>query len=127
MIEITLPGRPIPWARARKGKRGFFTPLKQAAHRKAMALIIKAKRLEPLTGPVAIDVTFDYGTNETRILVYPAHGACPLDNAPRYNGRWKATRADLDNLVKQINEGLQDSGLLADDAQVAVLWARKVQ
>jgi Holliday junction resolvase RusA-like endonuclease len=88
-----------------------------------MALLIKgamvAKRHKQFKGPVLLDVIFDYAANETRIEV------CSIEGDPEQN--WKSTRADLDNLVKQINEGLQDSGLLADDAQVAVLWARKVQ
>ena len=86
-----------------------------------MALLIKAAMAEQgvkqITGPVSLHVGFDYAKNETRIEVVPL----------RPDPKWKDTRADLDNLVKQINEGLQDSGLLADDAQVAVLWARKVQ
>jgi hypothetical protein len=40
-LEITLPGRPVPWARARRSKwGGFFTPERQKDHRETLAQLI---------------------------------------------------------------------------------------
>lgn len=121
MIQLTIPGRPVPWARARKRKGGgYFTPPKQAAHRETLATLIqiemRALGIERFVGPVALHAVFDYGVNETRIKIHP-HSAPLL----------KPTRCDLDNLIKQIAEGCEDSGLLHDDAQVAVIVAKKVK
>jgi Holliday junction resolvase RusA-like endonuclease len=123
LISLTLPGRPVPWARARKSKRGgFFTPPKQAGHRDALAMILrmeaKAQGIEKFDGPVLLDLVFDYAQKETRIEI---HDLGSVD------GIYRITRPDIDNLLKQIMEAIEDSGLLADDAQVAVVRTRKVQ
>ena len=64
---------------------------------------------------------FDFGANETRFAVKP------IKYGNFYGKECRDSRPDLDNLVKQIMEALQDSGLVEDDAQVAVIKVRKVK
>jgi Holliday junction resolvase RusA-like endonuclease len=121
LLELTLPGRPVPWARARKSKwGGFFTPLRQAAHRETLANLIALKMreqgIEQFTGPVGLYAEFDYAKPETRIQVFELHP----------HG-YKATRCDLDNLIKELAEACQDSGLVKDDAQIALVEAKKLK
>lgn len=120
-LEVKLPGRPVPWARARKRKgTGYFTPVKQAAHRESLATLIqiemRALGIEQFTGPVALHVTFDYGKKETRLIVYPLE-----------DDRFHCKLPDIDNLEKQILDALQDSKLVRNDSQIAIVRARKVK
>jgi Holliday junction resolvase RusA-like endonuclease len=119
LLEIVLPGRPVPWARARKSKwGGFFTPRRQQVHRDSLASVIALKMkevgIDQLEGPVGLIAEFDYRTPETRIQIFEL-----------YRHGYKDSRADLDNLIKQIAECSQDAGLLKDDAQIAWLEASK--
>lgn len=136
MIDITFPGRPVPWARAmaRKDKRpirtkdgklksgAFFTHTRQEKHREALAWLIKKEMQEQgikqWSGPVALECNFDYRRNCTHIKVWPIREGAT---------KFKDTRADVDNLVKEIAESIEDSGLVKDDAQIAILWARKTK
>lgn len=120
-LELTLPGRPVPWARARRSKWGkFFTPLRQAAHRETLANLIalkmREKKLKQFKGPVGLYAEFDYARPETRIMFFEMNEHC-----------YKASRADLDNLIKELAEAAQDSGLVKDDAQIAHLEAKKLK
>jgi len=68
-------------------------------------------------GAVSVKLRFDYKTEQTHIEIYDAG----------YRPDLKTTRADLDNLAKIVLEALQKSGIVKDDAQVAVLECEKVQ
>lgn len=74
-----------------------------------------------LIGPVFLEVHFymprprsHYGTGRNAALV--------RDSAPEYPG----SRPDLDKLVRAVDDALTTSGLWIDDAQVVVLYARKL-
>jgi Holliday junction resolvase RusA-like endonuclease len=122
MIHVTIKGRPVPWARAKRGKNGkSYTPAKQKAHREMVAWEIRAaaaktKKLKP---PIEVIIKFNYKANSTYIQ---ARGA---DDGWGEDGRTK--RPDIDNLAKQILEALELSGIIGDDAEVAFLSARKVE
>jgi Holliday junction resolvase RusA-like endonuclease len=121
MFELTLPGRPVPWARARQSKwGGFFTPLRQAAHRETLANIIslkmREKRLKQFKGSVGLYVEFDYATPETRLTFFEIN-----------ENEYRTGRPDVDNLIKQILESAQDAGLVKDDAQIALVDAQKLK
>lgn len=113
VVELAYPGRPQPWHRARKGDK---TPraLRAMEHRAnlALAIGIAAKGLS-FDGPVGVEVDFDYQENETRIRI-----------TPKVDG--KTTRADVDNLSKQVLEALELAGVVLDDAQVSELHALKI-
>lgn len=114
MIECVLDGRPIPWARvSHKNGRAFNDP-RQIRHRRdlAYALLAAANR-QRFRGPVGVELDFDYDRNETRIRVFEIE-----------DGRTDVP--DIDNLSKQVLEALQDSKIIANDSQVAILVARKV-
>lgn len=76
--------------------------------------------LEPITGPVVIDLIFrlrrpksHYRTGRNAHLVRAS--------APRH----PAVKPDLDKLVRSTLDGLVDAGVIADDALVTVLAATK--
>ena len=120
MIEVVIPGRPVPWARAGSNHGRYFTPDKQRDHRQLLALLLRkaaqSQDIKQLTGPIDLGCVFDYGEGETRITV---------EQINESSEGYRIARPDLDNLVKQIFEALEDSRLLGDDAQVALLHAEK--
>lgn len=118
MIELVVEGRPVPWGRVRgSGWHTWSRPL-QKNHREDVALLLKSvAHGQKFTGPVKLVVDFDFGKDETRIYIEPL-----LDTS-----YYLPSRPDTDNLVKQICEAMQDSGIVEDDSQVAVLIARKIR
>lgn len=105
-IIITIPGRPVPWARAQGGKfTKHFTPPRQRAHMNAIKLIAKlAMRGHKIfTGPVELKLIFTY----------------------KGNRGWKPSVADLDNLTKLVADSCNKI-LWKDDAQVCILHAMKL-
>lgn len=118
MIELVFEGRPVPWARVKRDRRGrVYTPRGQRQHRLDLALMLKAvSNGERFTGPVSLSVEFDYGKDETRIRISEAKG-----------DGWKASRADVDNLQKQIFEAMEAAGIVDDDAQIVEVIARKLR
>ena len=121
MISLTFPGRPVPWARVKRGKAGnTYTPPKQAKHREDVALMLKVAArkagIRKFEGPVCLRVRFDYGRNETVIELYPGiRGEHAFEEI-----------VDTDNLAKQIMEAVELSGVVDNDAQVAYLEAEKI-
>lgn len=116
-ISFTLPGIAVPWARA--GRKGGFsyTPGKQ---RTAMAEVkLFAQRAMAGTGLLA-------GPVSVRLI---ATYAWPLSATKKRresaSGHWKATRPDLSNLVKLIEDALIGVAY-TDDGQIASLNAYKV-
>ena len=117
MIELVLEGRPVPWARARTRRGVHYTPPRQREHRNDLALmLIAAAKGKRFDGPVSLSVEFDYGKNETRIRIAEATGP-----------EWMTSRPDVDNCLKQISETIEDAGLVADDAQIVEVVARKIR
>ena len=120
ILVLTLPGRPVSWARARQGKGQFYTPPKQAGHKKLLAdtiaIEMRKKKIKPFDGPVELTVDFDYGNDETHIMFVE----------PKRSD-YKLSRPDLDNLIKQVLDAAQDSGVVADDAQIVLVKAVKLE
>ncbi len=119
MIYLTFPGRPVPWARVKRGRNGHaYTPPKQAEHRERLAWAIKeAAEGQELRGPVCVDAVFDYGKKETRLKIY---GRGEKDT------HYRDKIPDVDNLLKAVLDALQDSGVVENDKQVAYVRAEKV-
>ena len=120
MINFTFPGRPVPWARVKRGRNGHaYTPPKQKAHREELAWAIKeAAAGEELKGPVCVDVTFDYGHKHTNIKIY---------SRGEKDEYYRTKIPDVDNLLKQLLEAIEDSGVVGNDSQVASVRAEKVE
>ncbi|MCC6425131.1 MAG: RusA family crossover junction endodeoxyribonuclease [Phycisphaerales bacterium] len=112
-LTFTVPGTPVPWARARTSGRRFFTDDRTASAKRRVALAAQAAGAVPIEGPVTVVLMFDYDADETRIEVMPSEGG-------------KATRPDLDNLCKLVMDALNGVAWV-DDGQVAGLLACKVE
>lgn len=94
-VMFTVPGEPVPKSRARVTKRGTFTPTATREYEnRVKAISLMARR---------------------------AHVAVPLDatawNVVVHLYRYRRTKADADNMVKAIMDGMNGT-LYADDSQV---------
>jgi len=139
-LELIIPGRPVPWARAKvtksvPGRRvGFYTPKKQHEHRKSVTCEIKAEaaasEIGKFHGPVYLQVLFVYGKEPgtwlrlTEIDSMENYEWLPSDLGDEYH----AGRPDIDNLIKQLMEAIEDSGVLdGEDGQISMVMAAKVK
>lgn len=122
IFDLELEGRPVPWARVKRGRNGrSYTPAKQREHRDELALMLKSlSKGMKFEGGVSLSCEFDYGNNLTRIRVRDAHAT-----AEPYG--WFIKRPDIDNCLKLVLEALQDSGMVEDDSQVVEVVARKIR
>jgi len=113
-IVITIPGDPVPWARA--GARGAirFTPKKQSnwmtVIRDYAARVMDGRAL--LDGPVRMDCTFVY--------LVPTSWSKKKAAA----AQWKTTKPDKDNLEKIVKDSL-NGVVFRDDAQVCAGGSEK--
>jgi Holliday junction resolvase RusA-like endonuclease len=118
VITFTVPGDPVPFARAGGGRTVFrFTPAKQ---RNYMALVkdLGARAFGnhvPLQGPVEMTLT--------AIFLMPASWSIKRRMAPA--SKWKTSRPDADNLAKIVKDAL-NTIVWRDDAQVVRLVVEKV-
>ena len=99
-MRITLPYPPSVnhyWGVS--GKRRYIMP-RGVAFRETVALELCAAHVEPITGPVRLDIV--------------AH---PPDKR----------RRDLDNLLKALQDALEHGGAFEDDSQVADLRIRRAE
>lgn len=115
-IYFTVPGFAVPWARA--GRRGGFsyTPRKQADFMCAVKTIAAARMqgAAPMTGPVAMEIE----------AVYPWPKRTSAKARARTGANYKATRPDLSNLIKIVEDSL-NGVVYRDDGQIAASEARK--
>ena len=111
MISFTVPGQPVPKARARVTKRGHaFTPPKTKAYSDLVGALCKAAAWQtgPLNGPVALSVNF----------IVKAPIRLPKDRS------LPTTKPDIDNLIKAVMDGMNGIAW-HDDAQVVSISATK--
>lgn len=111
MISFTVPGQPVPKARARVTKGGHaFTPAKTKAYSDLVGVLcrVASSHTGPLDGPVALSVNFT--------LKAPAK--MPRDRS------LPTTKLDIDNLIKAIMDGMNGIAW-HDDAQVVSISATK--
>lgn len=111
-LTFTIPGTPVPWARSRQRGRAHFTDPKVRRAQQAIAAAARAAGAEVIEGPVSVWMTFDYDADETKVGV-------------RSEGTGKATRPDVDNLIKNVLDAL-NGVCWHDDGQVAGISAVKV-
>jgi len=102
LVMFTVPGAPVAKARPRRAQHGkWYTPRATEQHEEAVRAAGRAAwagvRLEPWTGPVALQLVF-WLPNRRRV--------------------------DLDNLTKTVTDALNGE-LYADDSQIWSLEARK--
>jgi Holliday junction resolvase RusA-like endonuclease len=93
MPRVVIQGKPVPKARARKGRNGWYTPT--SAHEEWVAMhFVKHRGLY----------------REGRVMV-----ACAF----YVNSR---SKADSDNLVKLVRDAMQKAGVFTNDVQVQRGW-----
>ena len=114
MIEFTIPGDPVPFARAGSSGKVRFTPKKQASFMNMVKIIAHQAMAgrAPLSGPVMLTVTTTY--------TYPQSWS----QRKKDGTAWKVSRPDLSNLIKIIEDSMNGI-VFDDDAQVVSLIARK--
>ena len=116
-ITFTLPGKPVPWARARRrGKTYFMAPVVRRYHTALQRAAMVAIRDQMATGPVVVTV-------EAVLPVPPSWSKQKREDALR--GLKRPTgRPDVDNYAKIVLDALNGIAW-KDDAQVCELTATK--
>ncbi len=121
MIELKFEQRPMPWSRPARGKNGkAYTLSKQRKYIEDLALMLKQAALgEQYGGAVHASLLFDYRKDKP----------CTIIRLEDYSFRpdLKTTRGDIDNLAKMVLEAIELSGIVKDDAQIAMLKAEKIK
>lgn len=105
---ILLEMPPTAKGRPRFGKHGAYTPKKtRDAERDARALIRSQFIMQPLLGPLKVDIDFVFDRPQK----------------PKHN-QWHIVRPDADNLVKLIKDA-GNNLLWKDDSQICQMTVRK--
>ena len=114
MIHMTLNLEPQPKQRPRFNRSNgrVYTSAKTSAFESSVRKIAQEHISEPIKGAVSLSLLF----------VHPRLKSEPKRQPLR---RYKATRPDLSNLIKSVEDGLQGVAFL-DDAAVVKLSAEKV-
>lgn len=113
MIEFTVPGDAVPWARTRVNRFGArFTPNEQRSYAGTLKQFCAAAMngREPLQGPVELSVLAVY---EWRKSLSSKKRGLPGAEA-------KTSRPDIDNIGKIVMDSL-NTVAWSDDSQVASL------
>jgi Holliday junction resolvase RusA-like endonuclease len=116
-LRFHIPGEPVAKARARSTSSGLhYTPAKTAAYEKLVAWHAKAAMgaSSPIPGPVAVFLQ----------AVYTVPASWRGKRSKDVVGQFKASRPDLDNIVKSVFDGM-NGVVWNDDAQVCELRAEK--
>ena len=119
LITFTVPGPPVPWARAaRKGSKHSFTPLKQKRYKEDVQWLARTamKGQDPFQGPIVCDIEFGM---PVPISYSPAKRQACLDGE-----LWPIYKPDIDNLAKIIKDALNEI-VYDDDSQVVGLRLKK--
>ena len=121
VLAFNVPGSPIAMGRPRLSKRGVYMPKRTRCYVQSVA--DAARTAATAAGIEAIDA--EYPLKLHAEFVFPRRVS---DFARRYAGgrRLKTTRPDVDNLIKAIADGIQSSGVIYDDGQIAEVSAVKL-
>jgi len=120
--EIRVNGIPAPQGSKNRGRYGGVYESSKAVGpwREAVRAETQRIMINPLTGPVRVDVAFilprpkgHYRTGRNAHLLRDAAPARPCGTP------------DLDKLVRAVLDGLTEGGAWKDDGQVADLYVRK--
>lgn len=124
VLDITVPGQPVPQPRPRLstwgGRARAYTPTTHPIHayRQAVELLAKAHGPGAVDGPFEVEIEAIYARP-------PSHWTKSglASGAPEYPGR---NLGDWDNVAKGILDAITDAGTVwLDDAQVVEARVRK--
>lgn len=119
MTTFTIPGKPFAKQRARAavigGRARMFTAKETVSFERQVGQIAALHFARPLEGAVQLTV---------RAVFQPAE-SWSRKKREAFLGSWHTQKPDLDNCLKALKDGLNRIAW-ADDAQVAVVVARKV-
>lgn len=110
VIEFVVPGRPIPWSRARRVGNRYFVAPKTAKAKKQMRSVAEAEvptEMMQSGKPFSLQCTFAYQKPKTSKLQKPT------------------MKPDLDNLIKLIKDALNNV-VWNDDSQVVHVTGVKI-
>ena len=95
-VEFTVPGDPVPWARARRSGNRYFNPSTMTAYQNKIEAVAIAAGARTLAGPVGLTIC--------------AWWRCPKAwhrKRTPFAGGWKSTKPDADNVAKQFGDALE--------------------
>ena len=120
-ITFTIPGVPVPWARARRNGKRYFNAGNMTTYKKAVAWAAKEEMgrtaywTEPCDGPVAVQMSF----------AFPVPNSWPaVKQQAAWAGDIRPTNCDIDNLQKAVSDALNKI-VYQDDRLIAEIYATK--
>ena len=123
MIDVFIPGIPVPQGSSRafvRGGRAFVTSanphLRPWRATLAAAIADATIGAEQLTGPVGVDLDFTFPRPASHFGKRGLRGTAPL---------FPCGRPDVDKCARAVLDALTDAGAIRDDAQVVELAAVK--
>ena len=112
MIQLTIPGEPVPQARPRLTKRGTaFTPKKSSQYKERVRLFASAQMIgkTPLEGPLCLSVRVYRSVPKSRSKKWRTEAKTGKERPSQ--------KPDLDNYIKAVQDGL--NGIVwQDDSQI---------
>ena len=115
MISYTIifEMKPKACPRPRLGKFGTFNPKDYTAWKYAFGLIAKQHIKKPITGPVTLEILFQFKKSKY------------WSKKKKAAANWHTQKSDIDNLQKSVLDALNGIAYV-DDSQVCDLSAMKV-
>lgn len=119
-MSITIPGKPMTWARARTGRYGqFFTPADREARMSEVSLFWSAEGYERIEKGTAIALTAEFVFDRPDSHYGTGRNAGVLKERFRHARPGRGVNGgDLDNLIKLMLDALTNVAF-RDDSQIA--------
>jgi Holliday junction resolvase RusA-like endonuclease len=116
MIFFSVPGQPVPWARAGAHGKVRFTPAPQRSYAGVLKLYAqRAMRGSLIDGPVSLTLRAYY--------LWPK--SMSAKKRAMVGAQWKVSKPDADNLVKILKDALNQV-VWTDDARIARMVVEKL-
>lgn len=108
MTTFTVPGPPVPWARARRAGNRYFVDAKTAAYKQKIAHAARLAGVKCIHQPHAVRFTCYFFLHR-----------------PKKSGEFPTRRPDVDNYAKAVLDAMNNGIAWDDDSQVITLIAHK--